>query len=246
MLLHLAHPFQHLVLLSLLLLWAAFLFGGFLFGKANAGRTRRMPTWTRLASSCTLVLAAWSCSFFTQGTSLSTFSLLIAIGMTLGCLGDLLLAEVFPFPQPVLGGMAAFGLGHLAYIAALLLVGNQQHLTAPAARFGAWAAWALIGLLGWYFLALRGHTPTLLHWAALPYALLLASTAGFATGLALQDSTFLPLALGTALFLLSDLILAAQLFNQRHVPLIGDVIWLTYGPGQMLIVYTLGRALLLG
>jgi hypothetical protein len=93
---------------------------------------------------------------------------------------------------------------------------------------------------------LRGHAPTLLHWAALPYALLLASTAGFATGLALQDSTFLLLALGAALFLLSDLILAAQLFNHLQFPLIGDVIWLTYGPAQMLIVYTLGRALLLG
>ncbi len=75
-------------------------------------------------------------------------------------------------------------------------------------------------------------------------SLLLASTAGFATGLALQDSTFIPLAIGTALFLLSDLILAAQLFNKLHFPLIGDVIWLTYGPAQMLIVYTLGSALL--
>jgi hypothetical protein len=246
MLLHLAHPFQRLALLGLLLLWALFLFGGLLFGKPDAGRTRRMHTWTRLASSGTLVLSAWSCSLFTQGTSLSTFSLLIAIGMTLGCLGDLLLAELFPLPQPVLGGMAAFGLGHIAYITALLLVGNQLHLTAPASRFGAWSAWVLISLLGWYFLVLRGHTPTLLHWAALPYALLLASTAGFATGLALQNPTFLPLAFGTALFLLSDLILAAQLFNKLQFPLISDVVWLTYGPAQVLIVYALGRALLVG
>ncbi len=246
MLLHLAQPFQRLELLGLLLLWALFLFGGFLFGKTNAERTRRMPTWTRLASSCTLVLAAWSWYFFTQDTSLGTFSLLIAIGMTLGCLGDLLLAELFPFPQSVLGGMAAFGLGHIAYIAALLLVGNQLHLTAPTSRFGAWSAWALIGLLGWYFLVFRGHIATILHWAALPYSLLLASTAGFATGLALQNPNFLPLALGAALFLLSDLILAAQLFNNLHFPLIGDVVWLTYGPAQVLIVYALGRALLVG
>jgi len=84
-----------------------------------------MPTWTRLASSCTLVLAAWSWYLFTQDTSLTTFSLLIAIGMTLGCIGDLLLAELFPLPQPALGGMAAFGLGHIAYIVTLLLFGNQ-------------------------------------------------------------------------------------------------------------------------
>jgi hypothetical protein len=125
-----------------------------------------------------------------------------------------------------------------------LLFGNQHNLNAPAPRFGAWIAWLLIGLFGWYFIVFRSHKPTILHWAALPYSLLLASTAGFATGLALQDSTFITLAIGAALFLLSDLILAAQLFNKFHFPLIGDVIWLTYGPAQMLIVYTLGSALL--
>ena len=34
-----------------------------------------------------------------------------------------------------------------------------------------------------------------------------------------------------------DLILAAQLFSGLAFPLIGDVIWLTYGPAQALIVY---------
>jgi hypothetical protein len=82
-----------------------------------------------------------------------------------------------------------------------------------------------------------------LHWVALPYALLLASTAGVATGLALQDTAFWPMAAGAALFLLSDLILAAQLFNGRRFRLIDDVIWLTYGPGQMLIVYSVAAAL---
>jgi hypothetical protein len=76
----------------------------------------------------------------------------------------------------------------------------------------------------------------------LPYALLLASTAGLATGLALQSTYFVPLAIGAALFLLSDLILAGELFSGLQFPLIGDVIWLTYGPGQALIVYASGVA----
>ena len=71
----------------------------------------------------------------------------------------------------------------------------------------------------------------------------LASSAGFATGLALNLSLFIPLALGCALFLLSDLILAAQLFAGLSFPLIGDLVWLTYGPAQMLIVYSIGAAL---
>ena len=96
----------------------------------------------------------------------------------------------------------------------------------------------LIGLAGWYFVVFRGQQATALHWAALPYALLLASTAGLASGLALQARSFIPLALGGALFLTSDLILAAQLFNGLSFFLVGSVVWLTYGPAQALIVYT--------
>jgi len=59
-----------------------------------------------------------------------------------------------------------------------------------------------------------------------------------ASGLAVQAPAFVPLALGSALFLLSDLILAAQLFSGVHFYLIDDIVWLTYGPAQALIVYT--------
>lgn len=239
----LASPVQVYWLLGLLALWAVFLFGGFLFGKVNAEHTRRMPTWTRMASSLTLVIAAWSWAVFTWSASVHALSLLLAIGMTLGCLGDLLLARLLPTRQPVLGGIAAFGLGHIAYITGLLLFGNQRGLDAPGPRWGAWLIWLLIGLAGWYFVVYRGSKATTLHCAALPYALLLASTAGVAAGLALQAPIFVPLALGAALFLLSDLILATELFNGLRFPFIGDLIWLTYGPAQALIVYCVASAL---
>jgi hypothetical protein len=239
----LANPAQQVWLLALLILWALFLLGGFAFGKLNEERTRRMPAWTRIASSLALVVAAWSWYVFTLGTAVSTLSLFLAIGMTLGCLGDLFLAGALPLHQPVLGGIAAFGLGHIAYIIGLLQFANQQHLDAPGPRWGAWAIWLLVGLVLWYLIIYRGSKPTILHRAALPYALLLASTAGIATGLALQAPAFIPLAIGTALFLSSDLILAAQLFNHRHFPLISDVIWLTYGPAQAFIVYSVASAL---
>jgi hypothetical protein len=226
-------------LFILLLLWAAFLFGGFIFGTPDAERTRRMPTWTRIASSLTLVAAAWSGYWTTRDITTHPVVLLTAIGMTLGCLGDLFMANLLPAPQPVLGGIGAFGLGHVAYIAAILRLSDHIGLNAAGPRRGGWAVWLLIGLAGWYFAVYRGQRPTMLHWAALPYALLLASTAGFTTGLAVQAPTFVPLALGGALFLLSDLILAARLFNGVHFYLIGDVVWLTYGPAQALIVYSL-------
>ncbi len=231
------------LLSGLAIVWAALLFGGFIFGRPQEGRAGRMPTWTRMASSLTLVVAGWAWAATAAGSAAGSFARLIAIGMTLGCLGDLIMARLLPVAPPVLWGMAAFGLGHIAYIAAILGYGNAQGLAAPAPRFGAWLAWLIVGVLAWYLVVRRGQRPTALHWAALPYSLLLASTVGFATGLALQNLAFAGLAIGAALFLLSDLLLAARLFAGRSFPLIDDVIWLTYGPGQMLIVYGAAAAL---
>ena len=107
---------ERLWMLVLLALWAEFLFGGFILGKPDEARARRMPTWTRMASSLTLVLAAWSAYLFSgccPGGG-GTYFLWVALGMTLGCLGDLFLAKVIPLPEPVLGGIGAFGLGHMA------------------------------------------------------------------------------------------------------------------------------------
>jgi hypothetical protein len=239
---HLTSP-QRLWLWGLLILWAALLFGGFVFGSDPEKRYRRMPVWTRMASSATLVAAGWSWWLFVQGTEIGRYALLIAAGMSFGFLGDLAMARLLPIRNRVAGGIASFGVGHLFYIAALVGFGNLAGLDDAAVRWGAVAVWWLIGLVGWWLIVYRGQAITPLHWAALPYALLLASTTGFATGLAVQDPSFIPLALGAALFLLSDQILAGELFSGLHFHHLGDVIWLTYGPGQMLIVYSVGMML---
>jgi len=234
---------DRLWLIALLVLWGVLLFGGFLFGHLDPERIRRMPAWTRMASSLALVIAAWSAYIFARETEAGSYALLIALGMSFGFIGDLLMARWLSLKNHVIGGIAAFGLGHIAYIAALVSYGNQAGLDARAPRWGALAVWLVAGVIGWYVVVLRNHKPTLLHRAALPYTLLLSSTAGFAAGLALQSSAFMPLALGAALFLLSDLILAARLFNNLRFYLIDDVVWLLYGPAQMLIVYSVGSAL---
>lgn len=232
---------QRYWLLGLLVLWAIFLFGGFVFGPTEANR--RMPTWTRMASSATLVIAALSWYVFSRGSTASGYALFIAFGMSLGFLGDLLLAGVLPGGRNVIAGILAFGAGHVFYIVAFLRFSNEAGLTDPLKRWAALAIWLLIGLVGWYLIVFRGSSPTLVHWIALPYALLLATTAGIATGIAWQDGRFVPLAAGAALFLLSDLILAGEMFSGLSFPLIGDVIWLTYGPAQMLIVYSVGSVM---
>lgn len=237
-------PMQRNWLLGLLVLWALLLFGGFIFGSPDAENTRRMPLWTRMASSIVLVVAAWSWFLFTRDSGAERYALLIATGMTFGFLGDLFMADVIPLPQHLLFGIGSFGIGHVFYIIAILGLANLVGLTAAGPRWGALAVWLLLGLGGWYVVAFRGQEHTLLTWIALPYALLLATTTGVATGLALQSSLFIPLAIGAVLFLASDLILAAvSLFHVIGFPLVHDVVWLTYGPAQMLIVYSVGAAL---
>ena len=83
-----------------------------------------MPLWTRIASSVVLVLAAWSWYLVSRSTTTSLFALLIAVGMTLGLLGDLFMARLLAVAQYVLFGMGAFGLGHVAYITAGMITGT--------------------------------------------------------------------------------------------------------------------------
>lgn len=233
---------QRAWLIGLLVFWAIFLFGGFVFGSPNDSYSHRMPTWTRMASSFTLVVAAWSWFGFSLRQSVNRYALLISLGMTFGLLGDLFLASVLPAPNRVLTGIASFAVCHIFYILAIAGFANRFKLNDAATRWGMLGIWWLIGLAGWFFVVFRGQDPTLVHWVALPYALLLASTAGLGSGLAWQERQFVLLASGGALFLLSDLILAGDMFSDLFFRLIGDVVWLTYGPGQMLIVYSVAAA----
>lgn len=226
----------------LLLLWAALLFGGFALGRAPARGGHRIPTWARMASSLVLVVAAW------LGASAGGYghvTLLGALGMTLGFIGDLFMAGLLRprDERRVLGGMVAFGLGHIAYIAAIATLGRQLGLTDGQMWAGSLGFWLLLGAGGWWLLVQRGKAIAPATLAALPYTLLLASTAGAATGLALQAPNFTPLALGAALFLFSDFLIAATLFRQIHLPFHHDLVWLTYGPAQMLLVFSLTRSL---
>jgi hypothetical protein len=230
------------LLAGLWLVWAALLFGGFALGRPATPAGRRIPTWARMGSSAALVAAA--VVFAAQGARQPAL-VLTALGMALGLLGDLFMARLLVRGGAyVFGGIGAFGLCHVAYILALFSAGDALGAMAAGPRWGALlAAWG-VGLVMWFLVIWRpAQQRSALHGAALIYALLLASTLGAAVGLALQAPAFWPVALGALLFLVSDLILAAQLFNGLRFRLIDDVVWLTYGPGQMLIVFGMGLAL---
>jgi hypothetical protein len=233
---------QRLWLLGLWVLWAALLFLGFVFGKEAHDHSRRMPVWTRMGSSMALVIAAWSFYFIIRVQPQSIPALLFAVGMTLGFVGDLFMARLLiKSDAHVIGGISAFGLGHIAYIAGILQLIQISLLTLLWMIVG--ITW-MIGLVWWFIVVYHGANRDVTHYAALPYTLLLSTTAGLAIAAAAVDqsegiSAFTIVGIGGVLFLLSDLILAARLFRQVHFRLIDDVVWLTYGPAQMLIVYSL-------
>ena len=111
-------------------------------------------TWGRMGASLALVVAAWAGFQSWRGSGAGRFMGLVALGMTLGTLGDFfnadLLTRIVPLPDPVLGGMISFGLGHVAYIAACLNAANRAHLRDARARYVWLAAWLLVATLGWY------------------------------------------------------------------------------------------------
>jgi hypothetical protein len=222
-------------------LWSALLFGGFAYGLVRDASHPVIPEWTRLGSSLVLVVAAWIWCVVVRRSRVAAYGWLIAVGMTFGFLGDLFMAGRIPVGEAVMGGMASFGVGHVAYLAAMILIGRLGVPGGTAVRVGAWLAWLVVGLVGWYVIVYP-EAPPLIGRAALGYVLLLASTAGCATGLALRARPFWGLACGAVLFFVSDLMIAAEKFGGYDYTFIGPAIWLTYGPAQMLIVFSTASA----
>lgn len=220
----------------LIAVWAGFLFGGFFYGKLNEDESRRMPIATRLLSSFTLVIAGWAWFAIARGTNVANFATFVAIGMTFGFIGDVFMAKVFAIEPHIIYGMLAFGIGHVIYIIGMGMIALPEH----NANFHPMLIifiWWFIALVLWYLVVFRGSERNTIIYLALPYAILLATTVGVAMTLTLQDASFILVMIGAILFLISDLVLAAQLFNNLHFKYIGDVVWFLYGPGQMLIVF---------
>jgi hypothetical protein len=231
---------QRMGFVILWFVWAALLGGSLLIGNLAGRHSSAATVSMRMGASLALMVTAWLAVFLWHSSVVCRFALCIAVGMTLGTIGDFFNADLLrfiPLPDPVLGGIAAFGLGHIAYILGCLILSRQAGLTDRRTFVIAVTIWQLIGLVTWYFVVLSGTNSRGLVWPSLPYSVLLSGTAGITSGLALNDLRFLPLALGGALFLASDLILAFGMFSGQF-PHQTEWVWLTYGPGQMLIVFS--------
>lgn len=225
--------------------WGVSLFGGLLFGYLQ-GHGATPALLGRMLSSLLLILAgvlAWRAATRSPAGGIDAgYPLLITLGMGFGTLGDFFNAGLFGPDLTTLAAMGAFGVGHLFYISAAL----RQSQRLPGARLRKWLPvllWLALAVLGWWLIVYRASVaPGLapLVWPALGYTLLLAITAGVGTALGLLDRRFLTLAAGSALFLLSDLILGVEIFRGRF-PQDTLAVWIPYGCGQMLIVFSAAR-----
>jgi len=232
-------PPARAALLGLLILWAALLLAGLLFGKPGPDRRNRLPLPLRMALSLTLLAAAgvWQRAD-TAGTPPATFGMWLTIGMACGMLGDLFMAGILiPKPRHVIFGILAFGAGHVAYLLAFLQIAQTAGLHSGPVWTWSLGLCLLLGVGLWLLLVRAPARGVGLNIGTLLYTWLLALMAGSAFALALQTTGFGPLAVGAALFMLSDLILGNELMRRTHFPFIGDVIWTSYTVAQMLIIY---------
>ncbi len=242
-------------------MWAGLLFGGMVLAGYERFDSDPFLKATRLASSLLLVMTGFVITSSPKTSRPVWPLLMIALGMAFGFLGDYL-----QFRPPHQRSQASDDgwHRHLRDRSPLLhgqlsLDSKQQGLRHPNTWWGSIIVWQLIGLAGWFVVIFTDTPLTPVHWAALPYCLLLAGTAGMTCGLALADRRYFWLGLGGALFLASDLVLAIQLFRDdidiaaelaRFTGVTSEAghhfmkqisrhaCWLLYGPAQMLIVFS--------
>jgi len=232
------------LLYALLGVWAGLLILGFVFGKLDEERINRIPRANKIFSSAILVICAliwWLVG--ASGTPLVAYAALLFFGMAFSFLGDLIMAQLLPLPQYVLFGMGAFGVAHVLYIVAYLRLGSVLGLQDGGVRTMGLAVLLVLVVVLWWMLIRSPRTSAVLNYGSLGYALLLAAMAGLAVSLALQELRFVPLALGALLFLVSDVLLGHRLFQGGKFLLVGDLVWITYIVGQLLIVFSTGVGL---
>jgi uncharacterized membrane protein YhhN len=158
---------------------------------------------------------------------------LIPLGLVLGALGDLFLA--LGGLRWFMAGVGAFGLGHLAYALGLLVRSAEIGFDGVSLGEGV-ALVALLGLLAsteWWLAPRTGE----LRAAVRGYVGLIGAMGTAAILLPDYHGQDL-LRLGAVLFILSDLMLALQLFVVKEKTLrtrLALALWPTYWAGQALI-----------
>jgi hypothetical protein len=219
--------------------WLVLLLASFLAGGTRDFWWSGAKLDLRMISCLLLVVAAWAAWWILRRTQAATSMLLVAVGMALGFYGDSHVGDRLwwpNFPNKIVGGIVFYGLGHLAYVAACVAIRGTEALAGGLRWWLPILAWQVSALFGWSAVALTSSEEVTLRVPTLLYTLLVAATPGFTTALAVQRPIYRWMALGGAMFLASDILLAWQVFHTSF-PGIDELTWINYGGGEMLIVY---------
>ena len=155
----------------------------------------------------------------------------VILGLTFGALGDFLLSLIGT--ATFLAGMVAFSLGHGAYV---LAFAELARMPFPAA-FPIYLA-AMVALVLIVSIRIAPHAGAL-RWPVRAYSVIIAIMA--LTVAAIPPAPGVAtLQLGAALFVISDLIIAIQMFvvtGRLRKKRLGQLLWPLYWGGQALILW---------
>ncbi len=194
---------------------------------AVAGSRRRLELFAKPATMAVLVGAA-----AVAGDAPGDVRTWLVVGAGCGLIGDV--ALLGNGENSFMAGLAAFAIGHLAYVVSALLVGFDPYLALPGAAF-------MLALLGFRFMSrtvpgARRHGGAVLAGAVVFYATVIAAMVVTSWATAAWAA-----ALGGTLFAVSDWVLGYQRFVApvpgRNLPVI-----VPYHVGQALLILGLATA----
>ncbi len=231
-------------LYSLLAAEGLMLFGGLACGKLNGQRSGRLPRSVRVALSLGLLLAAsLNALAVVQLRVLDWYTGLVFLGMCAGFVGDLIMAEVIRLPDRLIGGMAAFAVGHVAYLSGFVVLVRQDRSPIRPALLVVMTALIVVA---WYALVHSAHVRRSRDLGSLLYSLVIGWMVALALQLALHDPRHAMIALGAWLFMCSDLLLGNWVIRGHVWDGVNDWVWVTYVSGQFLIVFSIATAFRVG
>ncbi len=209
------------------------------FGKSSADGDRHSITWLQRSTSLQLAVMAWLFwGLDMRGGALGRFSLLIALGMSISFIADLIMAGASESKGRLLAGIAVFGAAHVVYLLAYVAGARELRAVQCVVFLGAALIMIVIALVIWYAFVRNPAGDSLLNFGALGYTVLIAIMVAGAGTLVYARHALWPLLLGALLFFVSDAILGNSLFRRNKWRYVSEVVWLTYIAGQALIVWS--------
>lgn len=194
----------------------------------------------------------WFISFLVAIIHWQSWHWLVFAALTFSWLGDAILSYFKPivrhFRDPFIAGMGAFVIAHLFYIwagARCISMADKLYARVPGHTAGIHVlpdvlpVFLLLGLFYWMLIAVRSIKPLSLKVATLIYGQLVCVMAACSFSASFTGAFFVwQLALGGCLFIVSDSVIAMQLFrepftNERRYDLL---VWGTYFPAQVFLL----------